>query len=401
MGLDPSALEAAAAVNARLIILAICQGLFLTNNVTLMAVNGLVGLSLAPVPWLATLPIMAYVSGAALCTRLVARHQLRWGRRRAFQVGLMVAVAASVLACFAVATGRFWLLVAATASAGYYSANASLYRFAAVELVRPAFHSRAIAWVLAGGIIGGIAGPNLARVTKDLAGVPFVGAYAALVGVGLLGLLLVSCIEFPTLEQPTPGLPGRSAWQLVQQPAFIVAVIIAALGYGVMNLLMAATPIAMTQCGHHFAATAIVLEWHVLGMFVPSFLTGSLIRRFGIRLVMAAGASCYAACIAIALAGVSLMHFAAALMLLGVGWNFLYVGGTTLLTTTYQPHEKTRAQATMDLCVFSTMAVTSLSSGALVSAGGWNTLNLTSLPLLLIIAVAIRSVPRARRSNCP
>ena len=383
-------------MNLRLIILAICQGLFLTNNVTLMAVNGLVGLSLAPVPWLATLPIMAYVSGAAVCTRLVARHQLRWGRRRAFQIGLMVAMAASLLACFAVATGRFWLLVAATAIAGYYSANASLYRFAAVELVKPAFHSRAIAWVLAGGIIGAVAGPNLARLTKDLAGIPFVGAYAALVGVGLLGLLLVSCIEFPKLEQPTLNQPGRSAWQLAQQPAFMVAVVIAALGYGVMNLLMAATPIAMAQCGHRFAGTAMVLEWHVLGMFVPSFLTGSLIRRFGISSVMAAGSGCYALCIAIALAGVSLMHFSAALLLLGVGWNFLYVGGTTLLTTRYQPQEKTRAQATMDLCVFSTMALTSLSSGALVSAGGWHTLNLTSLPLLLIIVLAIRSVPRAR-----
>ncbi|MGB8692501.1 MAG: MFS transporter [Steroidobacteraceae bacterium] len=388
-------------MNLRLIILAICQGLFLTNNVTLAAINGLVGLSLAPVPWLATLPLMAYVSGAALCTRLVARHQLRWGRRRAFQAGLLVAIATSGLACFAVATGRFWLLVAATAIAGYYSANASLYRFAAIELVRPAFHSRAIAWVLAGGIIGAVAGPNLARLTKDLAGIPFVGAYAALAGVGLLGLLLVSCIEFPQLEQPTPGQPGRSAWQLAQQPAFLVAVVIAALSYGVMNLLMAATPIAMTQCGHRFAATAMVLEWHVLGMFVPSFLTGSLIRRFGIRSVMAAGAGCYALCIAIALAGVSLMHFTAALLLLGVGWNFLYVGGTTLLTTSYQPHEKTRAQATMDLCVFSTMAVTSLSSGALVSTGGWHTLNLVSIPLLLIIVLAIGSVPRARRSNFP
>ena len=384
-------------MNLRLLLLTFCQGLFLTNNVTFMAINGLVGLSLAPRPWMATLPLMGYVAGGALCANLVAKHQRRWGRKRAFQAGLIVAMMASALCAFAASTHQFWLLVAATLLAGYYNANAGLYRFAATELVEPAFKERAISWVLAGGILGAVAGPNLASATRDALPVPFAGAYAALVGVALLALLTLSFITFPPLPLPNAARPGRPLRELARQPVFVVAIIACALGYGVMNLLMASTPIAMAICSHPFRSTALVLEWHVLGMFVPSFFTGSLIRRFGSLPVMAVGVVLNLVCIAIALSGVELMQFLIALVALGVGWNFLYIGGTTLFTEAYRPEEKTTAQAAMDTVVFSTMTVTSFSSGALVTTSGWTLLNIGSIVPVVLTASALLWLASQRR----
>ena len=386
-------------MNLRLLLLTLCQGLFLTNNVTFIAINGLVGLSLAPNAWLATLPVTGYVAGGALCAGLVARHQRAWGRQRAFQAGLVVAMLASALCAYAASTHNFALLVAATVLAGYYNANAGLYRFAATEIVAPAFKERAISWVLAGGIIGAVAGPNLASATRDALPAAFAGAYAALVGVALLALLTVSFIKFPPLPRPSASAPGRPLREIARQPVFIVAVMACALGYGVMNLLMAATPIAMSQCTHPFASTALVLEWHVLGMFVPSFFTGSLIRRFGCLPVMAVGVLLNAVCIAVALSGVELMHFTVALLTLGVGWNFLFIGGTTLFTEAYRPEEKTTAQAAMDTIIFTTMTLTSFSSGALVTTSGWTLLNLGSIVPVLLAAMALTWLALLRRGT--
>ena len=376
-------------MNLHLLLLALCQGLFLTNNVTFIAINGLVGLSLAPSAWMATLPVTGYVAGGALCAGLVARHQRAWGRKRAFQAGLCVAMLSSALCAYAASTHNFWLLVAATVVAGYYNANAGLYRFAATELVTPVFKERAISWVLAGGIIGAVAGPNLASATRDALPVAFAGAYAALVGVAALSFVTISFIHFPPLPQPSASQPGRPLREIARQPVFIVAVAACALGYGVMNLLMAATPIAMSQCAYPFSAAALVLEWHVLGMFVPSFFTGSLIRRFGCLPVMAVGVALNAACIAVALSGVEVMRFAIALTALGVGWNFLFIGGTTLFTQAYRSEERTTAQAAMDTVIFSTMALTSFSSGALVTTSGWTWLNLGSIVPVLLTGAAL------------
>ncbi|MBK7530967.1 MFS transporter [Piscinibacter sp.] len=376
-------------MNFQLLLLALCQGFLLTNNVTFIAINGLVGLSLAPVPWMATLPVAGYVAGGSLCASLVARHQRAYGRRRAFQLGLLVAMATTALCAYAASSHNFWLLVAATMMAGYYNANAALYRFAATELVEPAFKERAISWVLAGGILGAVVGPNLASATRDALPVAFAGAYASLVGIALLSLLTMSFIRFPPLPLPNPAHPGRPLREIARQPVFIVSVIACALGYGVMNLLMAATPIAMSQCAHPFSSAALVLEWHVLGMFVPSFFTGSLIRRFGALPVMAVGVLLNALCIAVALSGVDLMQFLVALFALGVGWNFLYIGGTTLFTQAYRPEEKTTAQAAMDTLVMATMTLTSLGSGALVTTQGWTWLNLGSIVPVLLIAAAL------------
>ena len=389
-------------MNRNLLLLALCQGLFLTNNVTFIAINGLVGLQLAPLGWMATLPVTGYVVGAATSTALVARLQSRFGRKRSFQFGLIVAALTAALCALAVTVGSFWLLVTATVLAGFYSANAQLYRFAGPELAAPSYKERAISLVLAGGIVGAFVGPNLASATRTMMPVAFAGSYLALIGVALLSLLALSFIRFPAHVAPQRGAgSGRPLAEIARQPEFIVAVTAAALGYGVMNLLMAATPLAMQQCRHPFDSAALVLEWHVLGMFVPSFFTGHLIKRFGALPVMAAGALLNFACVAVALSGVDLMQFLVALFLLGVGWNFLFTGGTTLLTATYRPEEKTKVQGAMDFCVFTTMALTSFASGALVTTQGWTWLNIGSLLPIGAVSLALlwlmsKPVPRAQ-----
>jgi MFS family permease len=389
-----------ARVNRHLLLLALCQGLFLTNNVVFIAINGLVGLSLAPAGWMATLPVTGYVVGGALSAPLVVRTQTRFGRKRSFQFGLVIAALSAALCAYAAVTKNFWLLVAATVVAGYYNANAALYRFAGPELVAPEFKERAISLVLAGGIIGAFAGPNLANATRSLLPVPFAAAYVALIAVALVSLALLSLIRFAPHSAPKPGhTTGRPLSVIARQPSFIVAVIGGALGYGVMNLLMAATPIAMAQCGLPFSSAALVLEWHVLGMFVPSFFTGHLIKRFGVLPVMSIGALLNLVCIAVALSGVELMQFLVALFVLGVGWNFLFVGGTTLLTESYRPEERIKAQGAMDFCVFSTMALTSFASGALITTQGWTWLNRGSLLPVVLIAAALLWLAAVRRRS--
>ncbi len=377
-------------MNRHLLLLTICQGLFLTNNVAFIAINGLVGLALAPLGWMATLPVTGYVVGAALSAMPVSRLQARVGRKRSFQIGLLVAIFSCALCAYAISNKNFWLLVLGTLIAGFYSANGALYRFAGPELVTPAFKERAISWVLAGGIAGAFIGPNLASETRNWFAVPFAGAYVALIAVAAVALVVVSFIQFAPHVAPVPGAPGgRSTAELLRQPEMVVAIVAAALGYGVMNLLMAATPIAMQQCQHPFSKAALVLEWHVLGMFVPSFFTGHLIKRLGALPVMGMGALLNLVCVAVALSGVDVMQFLIALMTLGVGWNFLYVGGSTLLTRAYRPEEKNRAQGLMDTCVFWTMALSSFSSGALITTQGWTLLNLGSLVPIAAVSAAL------------
>ncbi len=385
-------------MNRNLWLLAAMQGLFLTNNVVFIAINGLVGLNLAPQGWMATLPVMGYVVGGALSTGLVARTQARWGRKVSFQLGLVVAVLSALLGAWAVNAGQFWGLVLATVVAGYYSANGQLYRFAAAELAAPAFREKAVSLVLAGGLLGAILGPNLANHTKDSWGAPFTGAYLALVLVALLSLLMLSLVQFPhESTRQTQSSNGRPLLEIVRQPVFLVATIGAALGYGVMNLLMAATPLAMQVCGMPFSDAALVLEWHVIGMFAPGFFTGHLIKRFGTLTVMGVGVALNALCIAIALSGQDLHQFLAALFLLGVGWNFLFTGSTTLAMQAYRPEEKDKAQAAINFAVFATMAFTSFASGALVTTQGWTLLNWGSLVPVALTGLALLWLATLRR----
>jgi MFS family permease len=376
-------------MNRHLWLLAVCQGLFLTNNVVFIAVNGLVGLALAPYGWLATLPVMGYVLGGALSTGVVARTQKLWGRQRSFMVGLCVALGAALLCGFAAVTRNFWLLCVATVIAGYYSANANLYRFAAADLAQPESREKAVSLVMAGGLLGAVIGPNLAAQTRDLFSVPFAGAYLALGVVAVVAMVLMSLVRFPPAPPRTSAGGGRSLGIIMRQPTFVVAAAAGGLSYGVMNLLMAATPIAMQQCGLPFSDAALVLQWHVIGMFAPGFFTGHLIKRFGALPIMACGLVLNLACIAIALSGVELHQFVIALFTLGVGWNFLFTGSTTLSLSTYRPEERDKAQGALNFFVMATLALSSLSSGMLVTTQGWTLLNWGSLLPVAVMAAAI------------
>ena len=377
-------------MNRNLWLLVAAQGLLFTNNVAFLAVNGLVGLSLAPREWMATLPIMGYVLGGALATAPVAWCQQRWGRKASFQIGLATAVFSTLLCAWAVMHQDFWLLVFATLLAGFYSASGQLYRFAAAELARPEFREKAVSFVLAGGLAGAVLGPNLASWTRNLVDAPFAGAHLALAAAALLGLVVMTFIDFP----PEParsgsGGSGRPLAVIMRQPVFIASVCAAALGFGVMSLLMAATPIAMQQHHHDFEATALVLEWHVIGMFAPGFFTGHLIKRFGVLAILGAGIALNLACIAVALSGVDLMQFLISLFLLGVGWNFLFTAGTTLALTAYRPEEKDKAQAAINFWTFVAMALSSFFSGALVTTQGWSLLNVGSLFVVALTAAVV------------
>ena len=387
-------------MNRQLYLLAACQGLFLTNNIVFIAINGLIGLRLAPLGWMATLPVMGYVVGGALSTPLVARAQSAWGRKVSFQTGLVVAMFSAVLCAWAVADKNFWLLVAGTVVAGYYSANGQLYRFAAAELAAPAFREKAISLVLAGGLIGAVIGPNVATRTRDWFAVPFAGAYVALAIVAAVAMLLVAFLQFPPVPPKTAGAGhGRPLSVIMRQPLFIVSTLGAALGYGVMNLLMAATPLAMQICSLPFEDAALVLQWHVIGMFAPGFFTGHLIRRFGTLPIMAVGVVLNAVCILVALSGIALHDFLLALFLLGVGWNFLFTGATSLSLQAYRPEEKDRAQGAINFCVFAVMALTSFASGALVTTQGWRLLNLGSTLPVGLTALALAWLAWHRHSN--
>jgi MFS family permease len=304
-------------------------------------------------------------------------------------LGLVVALLSSLACAYAAADKNFWLLVAATVVAGYYNANAQLYRFAAAELADESAREKAVSLVMAGGLIGAVAGPNLASVTRGLTPVPFAGAYLALAGVALVSMAVLAFIQFPPAPIKKTVDGGRPLKEIMRQPLFMVAAASGALGYGVMNLLMAATPIAMQQCNLPFSDVALVLEWHVIGMFAPGFFTGHLIKRFGTLPIMGVGVLLNAVCIAIALSGVDLHQFLVALFLLGVGWNFLFTGSTTLSLQTYTPEEKDKAQGALNFFVFATLAFSSFASGVLVTTSGWAILNMGSIVPVVVVALAL------------
>jgi len=371
------------------VLLILSQGLLFINNTTMIAVNGLVGLLLAPTPALATVPVTSYVVGSALASAPVARMMRRYGRRIGFSVGTVFGMLGTGLAALGVFHKLFWLLCLGTLVAGVYNACGQLYRFAAAEVAPPSWKERAISWVMAGGILGGVVGPNLANQSKDLLAVTFAGSYAVLILVAIVALLVLQLLQFPPQTASERAGGGRPTGEIMRQPKFIVAVLAATVGFGVMNLLMTATPLAMQMCRHPFSDAVLVLEWHVIGMFAPSFFTGSLIRRFGVLKIMFTGVLLMFGCVGFALSGNDVMHFLGALFVLGVGWNFMFIAGTTLLTETYRPEERNRVQGTNDFLVFATMATSSLASGALVTTRGWELINLGALPLLVIVSAGV------------
>ena len=383
-------------------LLSTCQALLFTNNVTLIAINGLAGLVLAPSKMMATLPVTAQIIGSALATVPASLLMQRIGRRAGFQVGSFCGVVGAMLATLAMWLGSFSLLCLGTFVLGIYGAFGQYYRFAAADSAEPAFRPKAISLVVAGGLVGGLVGPALSTLTRGAASPEFIASYASLIVFSLLTMLVVSQLQIPNAVADTTAAAPRPMREIAIQPLFIVAVMSSGIGYGVMNLLMTATPLAMGFCGHPYGAAAGVISAHVIAMFAPSFFTGALIARWGVFSVIAAGIAIMAGCVAIALSGVSVAHFWWALALLGLGWNFMFVGGSALLTETYLPNEKAKAQGAHDLIVFCLTIISSLTSGVLVNTAGWTMLQWAATPFLLISAVALligRSKHRQANAN--
>jgi MFS family permease len=370
-------------------LLAACQALLMTNNATLIAINGLAGLALAPNKALATLPVTCWVVGGAIATMPASFHMKRVGRQRGLSLGTLWGVVGALICAGAVWQQSFWLLCFGTLVFGTYNAYGQYYRFAAADVAGRDFKSTAISLVLAGGLVGGILGPSVSRYTVDLLAPRYTGAYLALIGFAILTLLALRFVRVPTPDAKTQAAKGRPLAEIARQPKFIVAVLAGAIGYGVMNFLMTSTPIAMGVCGHPYGDAAFVISAHVIAMFAPSFVTGRLIRRFGVLQVMFAGALLNFAAIGVALSGIAVAQFWWSLVLLGVGWNFLYIGGTTLLTETYRPEEMAKAQGANDQAIFIMMAISSFTSGLTVTAAGWERVNLYALPMVAAVALAI------------
>jgi MFS family permease len=370
-------------------VLAACQALLFTNNSTLIAINGLAGLALAPRAALATLPVTGWIVGSAIATMPASLHMKRVGRQRGLSSGIFWGIAGALICATAIGLQSFWLLCFGTLVWGVYNAYGQYYRFAAADAASVDFRPTAISLVLAGGLVGGILGPSTSRLTIDLVGPRFMGAYLVLIGFALATLVLLRFIRIPDPSPAERLPPSRPLAALARQPGFILAVLCAAIGYGVMNFLMVSTPIAMGVCGHPYSDAAFVVSGHVVAMFAPSFVTGPLIRRVGVLPVLLAGAALNFAAIGVALSGVTVAHFWWSLAVLGVGWNFLFIGATTLLTSSYRPEERARAQGVNDLAIFVTMAISSVSSGLTVTAAGWERVNFYALPLVAAVTAAI------------
>jgi len=384
-------------------VLAVCQGLLFVNNSVLITVNALVGFALAPNKALATLPVTMYFVGSALTTIPLSFMMKRYGRRAGFTLGAGFAVLGSLICAVAVYAASFWLLCLGVLVLGGYFAAGQYYRFAAADTAPADFKATAISLVLAGGIVGGFVGPETSKRTIDLlAGHLYAGAYLSLVAFSLLSVLALRWLRMPGLSDADRGSVGRPLAEIARQPAFIVAVLCATVAYGVMNLLMTTTPLAMVACEHPFSDAAFVIQWHIVGMFAPSFVTGTLIKRFGLATVLLAGVALNVGCVAVALSGVELMNFWLAMLLLGIGWNFMFIGATALLTESHTPAERAKVQGVNDAAIFVTLIASSLSSGALFTVQGWDAMNRWALPVLAVAGAAVlwlvwvrRQAPRA------
>lgn len=371
-------------------ILAASQALFLMTAVTVMTLSGMVGQQLTPSPALATLPIALMQVGTLVATFPASMLMKRIGRRAGFMIGAGGGgVTGAALAAYGIAESSFLLFNLGNLLLGIYQAFAMYYRFAAADCASVSFRSRAISLVLAGGVIAAILGPINANHGQLLWGAhPEAGPYLVLVGLTLIATLLVGGLRVPPANEPGAAEPQRGLGQIASQGAFRVALIAAAIGYAVMILVMTATPLAMQQAGYSMGDAARVMQWHVLGMFAPSFFTGTLIARFGVLNILLAGGLLLALSATVAISGQAVSQYWLALLLLGVGWNFLFIGGSTLLTQTHTPAERGKVQGLNDLVIFSLVAFGSLMAGALLHHLGWLGLNLSVLPFVLITLLA-------------
>jgi MFS family permease len=371
------------------LVLSGCQATLQTVGTTMIAVTGLAGFALASDKAFATVPLTCYVLGSAVATIPASLLMNAIGRRGGFQAGTALGMLGAAGCAIAMYMANFWLLCIGMFVMGMYTAFGKYYRFAAADVAKVEFRAKAISLTLAGGIVGGIFGPEMAKRTTGLfAEHVYLGSYLSLIAVCLLAMLLLTSLDIPRLTEQERKESGRPLSEIMRQPVFIVAALSAMLSYGIMNLFMTSTPLAMRAHEHPFNDAAFVLQWHMIGMYGPSFFTGTLIRRFGVLNVILAGIVLLFGCILAALAGTGLLNFWVALFLLGLGWNFMYVGGSALLTECHTPGERAKTQAANDFMVFVTMAISSLSSGLLLNVSGWRAVNYGSIPFLLLATAA-------------
>jgi MFS family permease len=366
------------------LVLALAQALAGGNNTVIIATGGIVGAMLAPDKGLATLPISIYVLGLWIGTLPVGAIAERFGRRAAFQVGTLCGVICGLVCCLAVLQSSFLLLNLGNLFGGLYAAAHMAYRFAAADTASEAFKPKAISWVLLGGVFAGVVGPQLIIFTKDL-WQPYLFA-ATFLGQAALAAICAGVLMFITIPRPpqvAAGMNGRPIAEIMRQPRFIVAVVCGVASQGMMNLVMTSAPLAMVDCSHSVTDATLGLQWHVIGMFAPSFFTGSLIARYGVERIVALGLALILASAVISIAGLSLWHFWIGLALLGIGWNFSFIGATTMVTACHRPNERNKVQAFNDFLVFGSMAVASFLSGKLLATFGWAAVNEMVFPFVL------------------
>ncbi|WP_420134654.1 MFS transporter [Rhodopseudomonas sp.] len=379
--------------------LAAAQALTGANSAVIFATGAIVGAQLAPSVALATVPISMYVVGLAAGTLPTGAIARRYGRRTSFMIGAGCGTAAGALGALAILNGAFALFCLATFFGGLYGAVAQSYRFAAADGASAAYRPKAVSWVMAGGVFAGVLGPQLVQWTMDI-WQPYLFAFSYVVQafVALVAMAVLWSVDAPK-PQPADLAGGRPLLTIVRQPRFIAAALCGVIAYPMMNLVMTSAPLAMQMCGLPVSDSNFGLQWHIVAMYAPSFVTGSLIAKFGAPRVVALGLALEAAGASIGIMGITAPHFWATLFVLGVGWNFAFVGASALVLETHQPNEKNKVQAFNDFLVFGMMAIGSFSSGQLLANYGWTTVNLTVFPpvLLGLIVLAISGWSKSRK----
>jgi predicted MFS family arabinose efflux permease len=384
------------------LLLAACQALMMSGTSLNMTVSALVGHQLAFDKSLSTLPLAFQFLATMLATIPASMLMKQIGRREGFTVGALIGLVGAGTSAWGIFLNDFWLFALGGIPLGVFNGFAQFYRFAAADTAGPEYRARAISYVLAGGVVAAIVGPELARASKDwFAPVFFAGGYVAIGGLQVAALALIRFLDIPGLGAAERAASGRGLALIARDPRFVVAVLAGMIAYAAMNFVMTATPLAMAACGLDFTATKFTMQMHVLGMFVPSFFTGQLIKRVGLMQAMLLGTLLIAASIGINAMGVSELHFNVGLLLLGVGWNFLYVGASTLLTEVPAPAERNKVQAVNDFLVFGLVSVSAWSSGAMHEWLGWQPANYVVLPLLLVAALATLWLMKKRRALAP
>ncbi|MCP8938351.1 MFS transporter [Alsobacter sp. SYSU M60028] len=367
------------------VVLAAAGALAGANASVIFATGAIVGSTLAPDPGLATLPITIFVLGMASGTLPAGMIARRWGRRRAFLIGAFCGALMGVLGSLAVIWGSFPLFTVATFFGGVYAAVTQSYRFAAADTASDAFKPKAISWVMAGGVLAGVIGPQLVQLTMDSwAPYLFAASYAAQAGVALVAMAVLSLVRIPKPQPVSVRGGGRPLLAIIRKPQFATAMLCGLVSYALMNLVMTSAPLAMKMCGHSIADSNLAIQWHVIAMYAPSFVTGSLISRFGAPRVIAAGLLLLAAAAVVDIAGVTVAHFWTGMILLGLGWNLGFVGASTMVAQSCAPAERNTAQAFNDFAIFGTMAVGSFSSGQLLAHLGWTSVNGVVFPPVLM-----------------